>query len=123
MFFFAIALFLFVSIGIFSWFYLFNIYEVKIAVTPNQFVLAPNSEIEIKVIPLNSFGAKAFMRNISADFEIAEGKKLVEISEQTLNRIILKSIGELGRVEVLVTPQYGMFPSKLKFDIVEKGSE
>jgi hypothetical protein len=123
MFLFAIALFLFVSIGIFSWFYLFNIYEVKIAVTPNQFVLAPNSEIEIKVIPLNSFGAKAFMRNISADFEIAEGKKLVEISEQTLDRIILKSIGELGRVEVLVTPQYGMFPSKLKFDIVEKGSE
>ena len=104
---------------IFAWFYLFNIYEVKISVNPKLLNLNSDSNIEIKAIPLNSFGSKALFRNISAKFEVMSGADLIRVEEQVENSVILYSKGKVGNAEILVTPSIGMFPSKIEISIKE----
>ncbi|MCF6269891.1 MAG: hypothetical protein L3J41_09280 [Melioribacteraceae bacterium] len=120
MFFYAIVLFVLVSLGIFTWFYLFNIYETRVTVHPKYLTADLDSKIEINVIPLNSFGSRALLRNISAKFEIISGDSLVKISESTSDKITLQSLGQLGKVEILVTPEIGLFPSKIEIEIIGK---
>lgn len=112
------AIVIIISIIIFAWFYLFNIYEVKIYVNPKLLNSDLSSTFEIKVIPLNSFGRRALLRNISAKFEIVSGASLVKIVESASDKITLQSLGQLGKVEVLVTPKIGLFPSKIEIGIV-----
>ena len=113
----SLALFIFVSIIVFIWFYLFNIYEVKISVIPESKILKSNDRIEIKAIPLNSFGTKAILRSITAKFEIIEGKDLVDIKRNHEGSITVFSKGEKGNVVILVTPSVGLFPSKVKIKV------
>jgi hypothetical protein len=119
MFYYFFLLFSLITVGIFAWFYLFNIYEVKISVNPKVLSSNSYSEISVKAIALNSFGTKALFRNISAKFSIVSGSNLVSVVKQYPDEIVLKSKGKVGVVEIVVTPEYGLFPSKIKFDIIE----
>ena len=116
----VIVLVLFLVIGVFTWFYLVNIYEVKILVNPKSLVANIDSKIEIKAIPLNSFGSKALFRKISVEYEILQGGDLVKIMKNAEGSIVLQSLSKNGKVEILVTPEYGLFPSKIIFTIKEK---
>lgn len=102
---------------VFIWFYLFNIYEVKIIVNPKSLRLTSNSKIEIETIPLNSFGTKALFRTISTKYEIVSGKELVRLENKSENILWIYSKGKSGEVEILVTPSIGLFPSKFKIII------
>ncbi|MDA3861110.1 MAG: hypothetical protein PF445_07765 [Melioribacteraceae bacterium] len=113
----ALVIIVTVKILIFAWFYLFNIYEVKISVNPKLLNLNSDSQIEIKTIPLNSFGTKALLRNISAKFKIVSGEDLIKIKQQKENTIVVTSKGKVGSAEILVTPSIGMFPSKIEINI------
>ncbi len=105
------------KILIFAWFYLFNIYEVKISVNPNSLKLNSDSKIEIEAIPLNSFGTKALFRNISAKFDVQSGAELVTVEHNSKSSVSVYSKGIVGNVVILVTPSIGMFPSKIKIEI------
>ncbi len=107
------------KILIFAWFYLFNIYEVKILVNKNSLKINSNSKIEIEAIPLNSFGTKALFRNIYAKFEIVSGKELISTEQNSKSSILVYSNGIVGNAEILVIPSVGMFPSKIKIDMEE----
>ena len=109
-----------IKVGVFAWFYLFNIYETKILVHPKLLTTNIDSEIEINVIPLNSFGRRALLRNISAKFEIISGDSFVNVIERVSDKITLQSLGQVGKVEILVTPEVGLFPSKIEIEIVEE---
>lgn len=113
----SFSLIIIVCIFIFIWFYLFNIYEVKIHVVPESRILKSNEKIEIKVIPLNSFGTHAFFRNISAKFEILNGSELITIKYISESSIAIISKGEHGSAEILVTPSIGLFPTKVKIKL------
>jgi len=102
---------------IFVWFYLFNIYEVKIIVNPESLKLTSNSKIEIQTIPLNSFGTKALFRTISTKYEIVSGKELINLEKKSENILWIYSNGKSGEAEILVTPSIGLFPSKIKIKI------
>jgi hypothetical protein len=104
---------------IFTWFYLFNIYEIKISVNPKSLSIDANSRIEIDAIPLNSFGTRAYLRNITAKFEILSGDNLIRIEKKSQNSIFVYSKEEKGNAEILVTPSIGMFPSKIEITIGE----
>ena len=106
--------------GIYSWFYLFNIYETRILVNPESLNVNFDSTIEINVIPLNSFGRRAVLRRISARFELIEGDSLVMITKRISDQIILQSLSQVGKVEILVTPEVGLFPSIIEIEIVEE---
>ena len=109
-----------IKVGVFAWFYLFNIYETRILVHPKLLIANFDSTIEINVIPLNSFGKRALLRNISAKFEIVSGDSLVNITEKNSDKITLQTLGQLGKVKILVTPEVGLFPSKIEIEIVEE---
>ena len=102
-----------ISIAIFTWFYLFNIYEVKIIVDPKTLTLDSNSKLQIKAIPLNSFGTKAICRKVGAEFKIVSGKEFIKIKNTTKNSIQVYSKGIIGKSEILVNPSIGLFPSKI----------
>ncbi len=108
-----------ISILIFAWFYLINIYEVKILVSPESLSLNPKSKIEVRAIPLNSFGSTALFRNISAKFEITKGEKLIRIENTSQSSIDVYSQGKVGAAEILVTPAIGLFPSKIEIRIAD----
>ena len=110
----SLTLFIFVSIAVFIWFYLFNIYEVKIVVSSIDLTLDENSNIEIKVIRLNSFGTKAICRKVGAEFKIVSGEEFIRIENTTINSILVYSKGIIGKSEILVNPSIGLFPSKIK---------
>ena len=116
----AIVVVILIKVGVFAWFYLFNIYETRILVHPKSLIANFDSTIEINVIPLNSFGKRALLRNISAKFEIVSGDSLVKITEKISDKITLQTLGQLGEVEILVTPEVGLFPSKIEIEIVEE---
>ncbi len=113
----SFAAFIIISILTFVWFYLFNIYEVKIHVVTESRILKTNEKIEINVIPLNSFGTHAFFRNISAEFEILKGSELITIKYISGSSIAIFSKGEQGNAEILVTPSIGLFPSKITIKV------
>ena len=108
-----------IKVGVFAWFYLFNIYETRILVHPKSLIANYDSAIEINLIPLNSFGKRALLRNISAKFEIVSGNSLVKISKKVSDKLTLQTLGQFGKVEILVTPEVGLFPSKIEIEIVE----
>jgi hypothetical protein len=105
------------AIFIFVWFYLFNIYEVKISVIPESKILKSNDRIEINIIPLNSFGTKALWRSVNADYEIIEGEDLVNMKRISESAIEISSKGPKGNVVVLVTPSIGLFSSKISIKV------
>ena len=108
-----------VKLSVFAWFYLFNIYEVKISVNPKTLKINSDSKIEIKAIPLNSFGTKALFRNISAEFEVVSNKDLIRVEHNSESSILVYSNGTMGNATILVTPSIGLFPSKIKIVIEE----
>ena len=116
----VVAVIILIKISLLAWFYLVNIYETIISVHPKSLKIPFNSAIEIKIIPLNSFGRKAILRNTSASFEIISGDSMVKIMEKMADRIRLQSLSQSGKVEILVTPEFGMFPSKIVFEIDEE---
>lgn len=81
-----------------SWFYIFNIYEVKIVL--NQ---ADLLTYEILLIPLNSFGKKAPLRYVECPYEVANGKENIEFISQKNNSIIVKLIEENSPVRLNIT--------------------
>jgi len=115
----VLVVIVFAKVLIFAWFYLFNIYEVKISVNPKSLKLNSDSKIEIEAIPLNSFGTKALFRNISANFEIVSSEDLIRVEPQKENSVFVYSNGKIGTAEILVTPSIGMFPSKIEIMIEE----
>ncbi len=114
----ALVVVILIKIGIFAWFYLFNIYETRILVNPKSLTTHLDAKVVVKVIPLNSLGRRALLRNISARFEIISGASLVKNVERSSDKIIFQSLGQIGKVEILVTPKIGLFPSKIEIIIV-----
>lgn len=108
-----------ISILIFAWFYLINIYEVKILVSSNSLSLNPKSKIEIRAIPLNSFGSKALFRNMPAKFKVINGEGLIRIENSSQGSISIYSQGKVGVAEILVTPAIGLFPSKVEIRVID----
>lgn len=66
-----------------SWFYIFNIYEVKIILKELS-----SSNYDLELVPLNSLGKRAPWRSIKYSYKIVEGKeniKKISESENVIN--------------------------------------
>jgi len=109
------------AFGILAWLYLFNIYEVKVVVEPEYVLIGSNSEVIVIVIPVNSFGTKAPLRNVKAKFKIEQGKELVEnlTVNSDSNLAIIKTYGKVGKIILNVEAELGLFPTQVEIPIVE----
>lgn len=69
--------------ALFSWLYLFNVYEVDFIVTPQTIKQNSISKFTVDPIPMNSFGNKAILRNVDFDYEVRseEGLRVVSKSQ------------------------------------------
>lgn len=114
----ALVAIILIILGLFSWFYLLNVYETRVLVNPKSLNVNFDSTIEIIVIPLNSFGRRILLRNISTSFEVSSGNGLVKIKEKGPDRIRLQSLFQTGKVEILVTPEFSLFPSNIVIEII-----
>lgn len=114
-----IAVLLAIIIILFGYQYLFSIYEVDISVVPGVLYADNNSICIIKAIPLNSFGVKAPFRKASAEFEIKEGRDLIEIIElDEINGILkIKAAEKTGTVIIYVKPEKAILPSSFEIKI------
>ncbi len=107
--------------ALFLWLYLFNIYEVKVSVSPEYLLVDDKSKIELRVIPLNSFGHKAVFREVKAKFTVEKGKEIIEnfIVNDDSNKALILPNGKLGNIVILVEADQGLFPTRVEIPIVE----
>lgn len=99
--------------------YIFTIYEVTFSVEPKSLSADYKSTAVIEVIPVNSLGWKAPLRNSSAQFEIKEGKDLVEIvTEDNENgKLILRAKDKPGKVVIHIKSANALLPSPVEIII------
>jgi len=114
-----------VFIVVFLWLYLFNIYEVRIIVSPEYLVVNEKLKTEISVIPINSFGHKVAYRKVKATFTIEEGKEIIKnfIINSDSNKVLIESNGENGKIVILVKANYGIFPTHVEIPVLLKNPD
>jgi uncharacterized protein with von Willebrand factor type A (vWA) domain len=110
----VIVVLLLFAVSFFVYYFIFNIYELTYKVEIKR--STENTSIIIKSIPLNSFGKKAIFRNAPANFEIKEGRKLVEIQEENFGKgyFVIITKEKNGFVSIDASSEYALFPSVLR---------
>jgi hypothetical protein len=105
-----IIILLFLIAAFFTYQYVFSIYEVFPEVEPKVLYADHKSESKIKLIPVNSLGWKIPFRNAAAEFEISEGKELVEIVSVSGKEgiIVLRANDKPGKVSILIKSKYSL---------------
>ncbi len=107
---------------IFSFLYIFNIYEVNYTINPQSLYADSESIITISSKPVNAFGWRASLRVAPADFKIKEGNDLVDIISEDNNNgvLILKAKNNPGKIVLYVKSKYALFPSSIEINIYPK---
>lgn len=105
---------------ILGYYFLYNIYEIEVEIVPKQLYADINSSTEIKVIPINALGYRAIFRSTNSDFEIIEGKELVEIIsiDNANGSMKLKSKGIQGKVGIKIYCRNSLFPQYIEILIL-----
>ncbi len=103
-----------------GYYFLYNIYEIRVDISPKHLYTDLNSTIEIKVVPVNALGSKALFRSTKSEFEIIEGASLVEIIILDENSSILKikSKGLEGKVGIKIYNSHSLFPQYVEILIL-----
>lgn len=103
-----------------GYYFLYNIYEIKVEVTPHQLYADSHSEAEIKVIPINALGSKALFRSTISDFRIIEGEELVEvlILDRATSTLKLKSKGKEGKIGIKIYNSHSLFPQYVEIPVL-----
>lgn len=103
-----------------GYYFLYNIYEIKVEISPQNLYTDSNSTLEIKVIPINAIGSRAIFRSTKSEFEIIEGASIVEIifSDKELSVLKIKSKGIEGKVGIKIYNSHSLFPQYVEILIL-----
>ncbi|MDT3697263.1 MAG: hypothetical protein ROY99_12845 [Ignavibacterium sp.] len=103
-----------------GYYFLYNIYGVEIKKSANNLYADFESEMIIKIYPINALGKKAWFRKTSANFEIVEGSYLISVLENNSNEGILKirANGKTGIVGIKIKSVHSLFPDYIEFEIL-----
>jgi flagellar basal body-associated protein FliL len=103
-----------------TWYFLFNIYEVKCKINIVKELQNGERLYEVKCLPLNLLGGKAPFRTLDLDFEIEEGESLIEIDERkSSSELFFTSSKKSGKVVLILMTKRSLFPQKLEFDLAD----
>jgi hypothetical protein len=105
--------------ALFTYHYIFSIYEVTYKIYPARLYADNKSDLIIESVPLNSFGWRAPLRNSPSEFTIIEGADLVEIVfiDRIKGIIKIKAKERAGKVLITIKPKFSMFPSTIEIFI------
>lgn len=103
-----------------SYYFLYNIYEIEIKKSPAFLYAKTSSSLTIEVIPINALGTKAWFRTVSAQFEIIEGKELIEVENMNSENgiLVIKSTGKTGKVGIKIFSKYSLLPQYVEVEIL-----
>ena len=103
-----------------GYYYIFNIYETVIETSSKSLFADGHSTITITVVPVNALGWKVPFRNVSSNFEIREGRDLVNILYEDKNsgKLILQAKHRTGTISIYVKSKYSLLPSLVEINIV-----
>jgi len=103
-----------------GYFFLYNIYGVEIKKSTDNLYADFDSEMTIKIYPVNALGKKAWFRKTSAHFEIIEGFDLISILENNPDdgMLKIKANGRTGIVGIKIKSIHSLFPDYVEFEIL-----
>lgn len=103
-----------------GYFFLYNIYGVEIKKSTDNLYADFDSEMTIKIYPVNALGKKAWFRKTSAHFEIIEGLELISILENNPDdgMLKIKANGRTGIVGIKIKSIHSLFPDYVEFEIL-----
>ena len=102
------------------WYFFFNIYEVKYKINFIKNLSGSERLYEAESIPLNLFGSKVPIRTLDFDFEIVEGKSLIEIQEREKKcELYFTSSKSSGKIVLILKTKLSLFPQKMEFDLTD----
>lgn len=115
----TIVLLIIIIAALFVYQYLINIYEVTVLVEPKELFADNQSQLTIMTIPLNSMGRKAWFREAPAEFNIKEGKDLIEIvlADSESGVLMIKSKSNTGIVILEIKSKYSLLPILVEITI------
>lgn len=104
--------------SLFVWQYILAIYEVRFEVNPQELYADNESFIDIKAVPINSFGFQAPFRVAEISYIIEYGKDLVEIEENLAEgKLRILSKDKTGSLVITVKSKYSLMPTKIEIII------
>mgnify|MGYP003525078239 FL=1 len=112
----------FLIVFLLGYFFLYNIYGSEVRKSPANLFADPESEMTIKVIPVNALGREAIFRTSSSEFEIIEGNDLIEVnSENKQNGVLqIRSKGLTGIVGIKIKSEHSLFPEYIEIEILPR---
>ena len=110
---------IFVLCALFFYNYIYSIYEVKYDITNPILFCDSKSATVIKAFGINALGYKITFRNIKVDYEILEGKELIEIINDAIwkGELKIKARRECGLVIVRAKSEFSLFPAIIEIPI------
>jgi len=108
--------------GFILYYFIFNIYEIEVTVSPKIVFADPSCEIQIEIKPINALGWKVPFRTATGKFKIVEGNNIVEIIKvkEDVGMLILRSKGIEGIVGIYIESDFSLFPSYVEVSILSK---
>ncbi|MCF8304863.1 MAG: hypothetical protein K9I71_00420 [Ignavibacteriales bacterium] len=91
----------------FVWYFIFNIYEVRI-----DFRKKTGSDVEyvLTVVPLNSLGMDVPFRKCRSEFSVKGDVKMINIKSISAEKgeMILEKISDSGEIELVIESEYSL---------------
>ena len=104
-----------IILGLLSYHYLINIYEVTYSINPENLFADYKSTVTIETIPLNALGLRAPFRHSRTNFQIIQGSQLVNVIREDFLRgiCVIRAKGQTGKVVVYVKSVNSLLPSEI----------
>lgn len=119
---FSLAILVLFLVGFILYYFIFNIYEIEVTVSPKIVFADPSCEIQIEIKPINALGWKVPFRTATGKFKIVKGNNIVEIIKvkEDVGMFILRSRGIEGIVGIYIESVFSLFPSYVEVSLQPK---
>ncbi len=119
---FSLAILILSLAGFILYYFIFNIYEIEVTVSPKMVFADPSCEIQIEIKPINAMGWKVPFRTATGKFKIVKGNNIVEIIKvkEDIGMFILRSKGIEGIVGIYIESDFSLFPSYVEVSLQSK---
>ncbi len=107
-------------LGLAAYSYVFKVYETKVETTTTVLFADNNSTVEIYSIPVDALGWRAPFRKVKTQFEVREGRDLVDIvsEDDPAGKLVLRAKDKTGKVSIYVKPALALLPTLVEINIL-----
>ena len=100
-------------ISFFTWYFVYNIYEVKYSYDFDPSKLESNVIYTIKCIGVNSLGWEIKLRDSKFSYSVDEGINIIKIFPSPDKNSLHFSLIDKGQVRITLNSEYALNPTKI----------